>query len=539
MTQNTLYYGDNLDVLRRHIADESVDLVYLDPPFNSNANYNQLFAEQDGHRSAAQIKAFEDTWRWDQAAAKAYDEITVLGGRVSDAMQAFHKILGHSDMLAYLAMMAPRLVELHRVLKPTGSLYLHCDPTASHYLKLLLDAVFGPVRFINEITWKRTSSHNDAKRKFGDLGDTILSYAKGENYLFSVQYKPYDDEYVSRFYRHDDGDGRKYTTSDLRSPNPRPNLTYDYKGYKPHPNGWTVSREKMEQLDKEGRLWFPKDPAGRIRVKKYLDEMPGIPIGNIWDDISPIHAHAAERLGYPTQKPSALLERIINASSHPGDVVLDPFCGCGTAVVAAQRLGRQWMGIDITHLAINLIKRRLKDNFGDAVEFQVMGEPVSLPDAEQLAAEDPYQFQWWALSLVDARMHLMDKKKGSDGGVDGKLLFQDDASKKLKQVIFSVKAGKAQVSHLRDLRGVLDRENAAIGVLVCLHPPTSSMKKEAATAGFYRSPGWGSDHPRLQILTIEQLLKGKKVDMPPVSQVNQTFKKAETVEAESKQVGLF
>ncbi len=522
MTDNTLYYGDNLDILRRYVRDESVDLIYLDPPFNSNATYNVLFAEKDGARAAAQVKAFEDTWEWDTAAGAAYAEIIEAGGRVSDAMEAFRKLLGTSNMLAYLAMMAPRLVELRRVLKPAGSIYLHCDPTASHYLKVLMDTVFGPEDFVNEITWERTNAHNDARRKFPDVADIILLYSKSGQYLFHTQFAEYSEEYISSFYQAVDETGRQYTTRDLRSPHPRPNLTYEYKGFKPHPNGWSISREKMEEYDRKGLLVFPKSQDGRIRLKRYLDEMPGVPVSSIWHDIKPLQAQAAERLGYPTQKPEALLERIIQASSNPGDVVLDPFCGCGTAVVAAQRLGRRWIGIDVTHLAIGLIKRRLADSFGEAAHYQVVGEPTTLQDAEALAAQDKYQFQWWALGLAGAR--AAEHKKGSDKGIDGRLKFYDEAGGKTNQVILSVKGGGTNVAHLRDLRGVLEREEAAIGVLITLEEPSKPMRQETAGAGYYISP-WGR-HPRLQILTIAELLAGAKIDMPPLRQVNATFKRA-------------
>ncbi|MCA1651252.1 MAG: site-specific DNA-methyltransferase, partial [Acidobacteria bacterium] len=390
---NRLYYGDNLDVLRRHVDDESVDLVYLDPPFNSNASYNVLFAERDGTQAAAQIKAFEDTWRWDQGAARAYEGVVEAGGQASQVMQAFRTFLGENDMLAYLAMMAPRLIELRRVLKPTGSIYLHCDDTASHYLKLLLDAVFSPRNFRAAIVWKRTTAHNDARRTFGDVVDVILYYVRTDSATFNRQFGAYDQTYLDSKYRHLDTAGRRYRLSDLRSPHPRPNLTYDYKGHKPHPNGWAVSLDKMKELDRAGRLEFPRTQGGRIQLRRYLDERAGMPVSNVWDDIRPINAMAQERLGYPTQKPEALLERIIQASSNEGDSVLDPFCGCGTTIAAAQKLNRRWIGIDITNLAITLIRGRLADTFEGRAVYEVIGEPVSLPDAAQLAHDDPYQLR--------------------------------------------------------------------------------------------------------------------------------------------------
>jgi site-specific DNA-methyltransferase (adenine-specific) len=523
---NALYYGDNLDILRRYFHDESVDLVYLDPPFNSDQDYNVLFEAKDGTQAAAQIRAFDDSWHWDDAAARAYEETVEGGGRVSEVMQAFRIFLGSSDMLAYLSMMAPRLVELHRVLKETGSLYLHCDPTASHYLKLLLDAVFGYAQLRNEIIWKRTVSHNNVRNRFGDETDTILFYTKGDRPTFNRQYRPYSHEYIASHYAQLDEKGRRYTTRDLRNPGIRPNLHYEYKGYKPHPNGWAISLEKMKEYDAKGLLYFPPDKEGRIRLKRYLDEMPGTPMGTVWDDILPLNSQAQERLGYPTQKPEALLDRIVLASSNPGDVVLDPFCGCGTAIASAQRLGRHWVGIDITHLAINLIKKRLADTYPAGVPYTVVGEPTTVEDAEQLAREDPYQFQWWSLGLVGARPAEL--KKGADRGIDGRLYFHGGGAKgKTDSIVLSVKAGHVTVSQVRDLRGVLDREKAGIGVLISFEEPTSAMRKEAASAGFFETP-WGK-YPRLQLLTIAELLDGRSIEYPRVTGGNQTFKQAPRV----------
>lgn len=531
----TIYYGDNLDVLRRYVKDESVDLVYLDPPFNSKADYNVLFAEHDGAQAASQIKAFHDTWHWDQAAAAAFEEFVVTAPHAaSQALQAFRTLLGCNDMLAYLSMMAPRLVELHRVLKPTGSLYLHCDPTASHYLKVLLDAIFGKDVFRNEITWKRTHAHGDSRLRLANVSDRILFYAKSDKHVFVKQYVQYPQSYIDKYYRHADADGRRYQLVSLRSPHPRPNLTYVYKEIPPHKNGWAVSREKMEQLDREGRLRFPDKPGQTIREKYYLDEMKGVPLTDLWDDIPPINSQAAERLGYPTQKPEALLERIVKCGSKEGDFILDPFCGCGTAIAVAQRLNRRWVGIDITHLAIGLIKVRLRDAHGIGISraFKVVGEPVSLPDAETLAAEDRYQFQYWALGLLGARPVQSEQKKGADRGVDGRLYFHDDAETgNVKQVIFSVKSGHLKNEYVRELPGVVDREKAQIGVLVTLESPTQPMRTEAASAGFYQSP-WGTKHPKVQILTVAEILDGKQVDMPPARDIR-TFKKAPKVKRPS------
>ena len=515
-----LFYGDNLDVLRAYVSDESVDLVYLDPPFNSNASYNVLFAEQDGSRSSAQVKAFGDTWRWDEGAGMAYEEVVERGGQVSQAMRAFQTLLGPSNMLAYLAMMAPRLVELHRALKPTGSLYLHCDSTASHYLKLLLDAVFGPENFRNDIVWKRKAGRgetNSAAIRFGVTADNLLFYAKSKKAPFHRQHRPNSVDYIDSKFTHQDPDGRRYQRDNLSSPSPRPNLRYEYKGYSPPPKGWAVSRERMEEMDAEGRLYFPPDKKKRIRRKRYLDELQGETVDSLWDDIPPINSQAAERLGYPTQKPEALLERIIDASSSPGDVVLDPFCGCGTAIAVAERLERRWIGIDITFLATHLIKSRLADAFGDAFDVEVIGEPTTKSEAEELAKEDAFQFELWALSKVNARN--ADKRKGADRGVDGRFLFHETPGGKTRQAIISVKSGKTGPQHVRDLRGVIEREEAEIGVLITMRDPTPAMRAEAATAGVYRSGSegvgtWG-DHPRMQLLTIQELLEGKEIDKPP------------------------
>jgi len=522
---NILYYGDNLDVLRQHIPDASVDLVYLDPPFNSNANYNVLFGAPGGAQPAAQIKAFEDTWQWDQVAAASFEEIVEGGGDVSRALQAFRTILGPSNMLAYLSMMAPRLLELRRAMKPTASIYLHCDPTASHYLKLLMDAVFGPQNFRNDIVWKRKAGRgetNSAAIRFGVTADNLLFYVKSSAARLNRQYRESNPEYIAAKFTHVDENGRRYRRDNLTSPSPRPNLVYEYKGYPPPPKGWAVSRDRMEEMDREDRLYFPADKTHRIQRKRYLDELAGETVDSLWDDIPPINSQAAERLGYPTQKPEALLERIVEASSDVGDLVLDPFCGCGTTIAVAQRLTRRWVGIDVTHLATSLIKGRLKDAFGDAAQFHVVGEPISVEDAAELAADDPYQFQFWALGLVGARP--ADEKKGADKGIDGRIYFHDEQGGKTKQIIISVKAGKTGPAHVRDLRGVIEREDAQLGVLLTFNKPTQPMRSEAADAGFYESPGWNKNYPRLQLLTVEELLSGVAVAYPHETGV--TFRKA-------------
>jgi DNA modification methylase len=532
---NRLYYGDNLDVLRRHVENESVDLVYLDPPFNSNANYNVLFAEHDGTKAASQIKAFEDTWEWDESAARAYEEVVEQGGRVSQAMQAFRTFLGDSNMLAYLAMMAPRLVELRRVLKPTGSIYLHCDPTASHYLKMMMDAVFGPAMFRNEVIWKRAHAHGSAKR-FGPVHDVILFYSKSDQYLWNPAFEPLPQSTIDQWYNNIEPEtGRRFNRADLTAAGVRTGSSgapwrgvdvtakgrhWAIPGFVRHLIGDKDTVAALDGLDAAGRIFWPKRTGGTPMLKRYVDEAAGVAAQDVITDIPHIHNLGAERLGYPTQKPEALLERFIKASSHERDTVLDPFCGCGTTITAAQKLNRRWIGIDITHLAITLIRSRLTDTFAGNAEYQVIGEPVSQPDAEALAVSDPYQFQWWALGLVGARP--VEQKKGADKGIDGRIYFHEGPGQ-TKQIILSVKAGKLHAPYVRDLRGVVDREKAAIGVLLALDEPTRAMRAEAASAGFYTSP-WGK-HAKLQILTVEELLAGRGIDRPP-AQASVTFKRA-------------
>ncbi len=532
--KNTLFYGDNLPILREHIADESVDLIYLDPPFNSSRTYNVLFKEESGKESEAQITAFDDTWHWNAAAEQTYQDLaTASAPQISTMISALRQFIGSNQMMAYLVMMAARLVELRRVLKPTGSLYLHCDPTASHYLKIILDTIFGAENYQNEITWKRSSAHSDTKqgrKAYGNICDVILYYTKSNDYVFNTQYADYDEEYIRTTYNNLDPDGRRWKSSDLTGPGggAKGNPSYEFLGVMRY---WRYSKDNMEKLLAEGRIYQSK-PGAVPRMKHYLDEMSGIPLQNIWNDISPIGAQAAERLGYPTQKPLALLERILQVSSNPGDLVLDPFCGCGTTIAAAEKLGRRWIGIDITHLSITLQKYRLKDAFGlvEKKDYAVIGEPEDLRSAQQLAQDDRYQFQWWALSLIEARplgqTGGKQGKKGSDKGIDGVIAFIDDATGKAKQVLVQVKSGKVKSGDIRDLRGVVDRDNGAIGVFITLEPPSKDMLAEAVSAGYYHSPGWDKDYPKLQILTIEDLLKGAEVKMPPASV---TFKQAEKV----------
>jgi len=463
---NVLYYGDNLKILREHIPDNSIDLIYLDPPFNSKKDYNILFKENGGVESEAQIKAFTDTWHWTQSAQNTYHDIVTTGPlKVGQLIGALHDAIGQNDVMAYLVMMTARLIELHRVLKPTGSLYLHCDPTMSHYIKLILDQIFGASNFQNEIIWFYKTGGASAKR-FARKHDTIFFYTKSGRYRFNPQKE---------------------------------------KSYMMHEYGFKKSN-------------FQKDELGQYSWVYTKD---------VWE-IPAVGSATKERLGYPTQKPFDLLERITKASSKEGDVVLDPFCGCGTTIVAAQKLNRRWIGIDITHLAITLMKNRIQDSFGN-IPIEVIGEPEDLAGARALAHQDRYQFQYWALGLIKARP-LGEKKKGADKGIDGVIQFIDDASGKAKRAVVQVKSGHVSVNAVRELKAVAVHD--ALGIFITLEPPTQPMLTEAVSTGIYHSPGWDKDYPKIQILTIEELLQGKTVDMPPLTQTGITFAKAPKVSTE-------
>ncbi len=540
ISQNTLFYGDNLPILREYLSDESVDLIYLDPPFNSNRSYNVLFKDESGVEAEAQITAFDDTWHWNSAAEETYHELVENGSaKVATMMSALRDFIGNNQMMAYLVMMAVRLVELHRVLKPTGSLYLHCDPTASHYLKIVLDTIFGTGNFQNEISWERFNFHADADR-WGRLHDVILFYAKHSSQLeFHTQRRAYDEDYIKSHFKADES-GRIYRYDNMLAAGQGPARVFFGKVLEPASGThWRFSQENIDKMIAEGRIVLTS--TGKPTVKRYLDEMPGHAIGDVWTDISEINSQAKERLGYPTQKPLALLERIIQASSNEGDLVLDPFCGCGTAIAAAQKLNRKWIGIDITHLSITLMKYRLKDNFNlvEKQDYVVIGEPGDLADARQLSHDDRYQFQWWALSLVQAKplggVGGREGKKGSDKGIDGVLNFLDTKGK-MERVLIQVKSGHVNSGMIRDLRGTVEREGVAVGVFITLDPPTSDMTTEAVSAGYYQrglkgnqhvGQMWEKDIPRIQILPIEDLFAGKGIEMPPSAYG--TFKQAEKI----------
>jgi site-specific DNA-methyltransferase (adenine-specific) len=543
ITKNTLFYGDNLSVIREYLADETIDLIYLDPPFNSSRSYNVLYKDESGAEAEAQIVAFEDTWHWSQSTETQYRELAAEGNKLAQLLGTLVAVIGRNQMMAYLVMMAARLIELHRVLKPTGSLYLHCDPTASHYLKMVLDMVFGAKNFQNEITWKRANAHNDPNR-FGRVSDIILYYGKTQNVIWNTQHAPYREEYYQSHFKKDES-GRYHRTVPLDAPRHGEGseaLLYEWHGKLPAPSRtWAVRKEVMEDYEQKGLIRYTR--TGTPTLLQYADEMPGVPLQDIWTDIPPVNPQAKERIGYPTQKPLALLERIIQASSNPGDVILDPFCGCGTAVHAAQKLGRIWVGIDITPLATTLIKSRLYDAFKIEAkkDYDVIGEPTTLSDAKHLSTQDRYQFQWWALGLIPARPYggqagSKTGKKGADKGIDGVMTFSDSTSDMDKRIIIQVKSGKVKSGDIRDLNGTVDREkNAVMGVFITLEPPSHNMELEVMEIGYYHSEGFNRDYPKIQLLTIEQLLAGEKVKFPGT---DTTLKQAQREHAEIKQQDL-
>lgn len=517
--KSALFYGDNLDILRREIATDSVDLVYLDPPFNSNRSYSLLFKEQSGNEAQAQMEAFDDTWTWSQESEAALEEIIDdphVPSTVKDCMEALRRLLGDNEVLAYLVMMSARLVELRRVLKPTGTLWLHCDPTASHYLKIILDALFGPTRFRNELIWQRSTGKSLATNRLPTNHDVILVYAGGDTTTWNLDaaFIPYDektlDERTASKYRHRDGDGRLYRLDSLINPNPnRPNLTYEFLGIT---RVWRWTKERMHQAHADGIV--VQSAKGRVpQMKRYLDEQRGRPLGDVWTDIPPINSRADERLGYPTQKPLALLDRIIKLASNEGDVILDPFCGCGTAVDSAQRLGRRWLGIDVTTLAVDLIDKRMRDTHGEDVResYEILGIPRDLEGAVALFRRSPFEFERWAVGLVWGQPN---ERQVGDRGVDGVVRFPLSRRDRGRALV-SVKGGASNPGHVRDLIGTLQSQRAELGLFVCMNPPTRGMIEAANQSGSWEHPANHQRFPRVQILTVAELLRGNRPNMPP------------------------
>ena len=478
--ENILYYGDNLKIMRESIEDESVDLVYLDPPFNSQADYNVIFRDELGEAPPAQKKAFTDFWHWPEAVDEYEDLLEGGPERIRRLISGFYEIIGPNPIMAYLVKMTARLIEIHRVIKRTGSLYLHCDPSASHYLKIILDVIYDKKNFRREIIWRigwvsgfKTKTANWIRNH-----DTILYYVKSGGFTFNKQYFPHRADYKRR-----------------------------------------------GQVDATAKT-------------------PGIPIEDVWNiskeerlNSIQIMGFSKEKLGYATQKPVALLERIIKSSSNEGDIIFDPFCGCGTTIEAAEKLNRKWIGIDITYHAVNLITKRLNDAFGDYCEYRIIGIPEDYPSARALADQNKYEFQWWALDLIGARPAggVEEKKKGADLGIDGVYPFIDDEDRKSKIAIVSVKGGRTGPKDVRDLLGTVEREKAAMGVLITLNPPTKRMIVEAAAAGSYQSYVFNKKYPKIQILNIKDYFEKKEsVQLPLHTGRSIAFKKAQKVVKEGE-----
>jgi site-specific DNA-methyltransferase (adenine-specific) len=490
---NQLYYGDNLEVLRRYIKDESVDLCYIDPPFNSKRNYNQIY-NNIGSEDKAQAQAFIDTWEWDDRAIQGIHEIIdnyhgLFTQQCIDLITGLSKVLGKGSLLAYLVSMTLRITEIHRVLKPTGSFYLHCDPTASHYLKLVLDAVFCAQGgdFLNEIVWcygERCLS----KRYFNKKHDIIFLYSKKSDYhIFNYQLIAEEySEATKKKFKYVDENGRRFR---LRGRNV--------------PEAGHLRRKTDISLEYECEYTY----------RQYLDESDGV-LAKDWIEISFINQAAKERLGYPTQKPEALLERIIQASSNENDIVLDAYCGCGTTVAVCQRLNRQWIGIDITYQSISLILKRLEDSFGQGVlgQIKLNGIPQDIESAIALAnkADDRTrkEFEKWAILTYTNNRAVINTKKGSDQGIDGVVYFQGDKNDPEK-IIFQVKSGKVKSGDIRDLIGTMTLENASMAIFITLENPTKDMLKTAKSAGFYRSQYMTQSCDKIQIVTVKDIIENQ------------------------------
>ena len=530
---NKLWYGDNLTIMQG-MGKHSVDLIYLDPPFKSDANYNLLYKEMTGKPVPDQAEAFFDTWELDAAKLEIARTMPVLMREhgIDDYYVDFWRIWMQAlrntqpELLAYLIYMVQRLLYMKSILRPTGSIFLHCDQTASHYIKVMMDGIFGHENFRNEIIWKRQSAHSDAKSKFAAVSDSILFYAASRSSKFIPTYIDHDPEYVDKFYRFDDNDGRgRYRLGDMSAPKGGgmaainkatglPNGWHEYKGYQPPNTGWRYSRETLARLDSEGRVYFPvhkdgtPDTSRRLALKRYLNEQKGNIVTNVWTDIPPVQG--GESLGYPTQKPVALLERIIASTTEKGQVVFDPFCGCGTTIYAATKLERSWIGCDIAILAVKLIREVLTEKYRlvEGVNYEVDGIPVSVEQAHELFKRDPFQFQHWFVERIGG---FPMQKKVADRGIDGRLYFETKEG--LGEVILSVKGGKLRPTDVRDLVGVLNREKSAMVGFLSLQAPTKAMRAEAADAGFYDYGG--KQYPRLQFLTVADVLEGKRgLDTP-------------------------
>ncbi|MDR2126552.1 MAG: restriction endonuclease [Prevotellaceae bacterium] len=506
---NQLYYGDNLDVMRQYIADESIDLCYIDPPFNSKRDYNQIY-NNAGNKDTAQVQAFVDTWEWNDEAIEGFKRFDLVDGenkypeKTKLLINSLEKILGHGSMLAYLISITQRIIEIYRVLKHTGSFYLHCDPTASHYLKLVLDSVFCPKGgdFKNEISWcyhKWTNKSNG----FQHNHDIILFYTKSKEFTFN---KLKNEKAVATHY------SKGYHTNTIKG-NISQLIVYD-------------KEKAQKQID-----------SGKYDKIVYREGSTEVAMPDWWE-ISIINSQAKERLGYPTQKPEALLERIIAASSNEGDMVLDAYCGCGTTIAVAQRLKRKWIGIDITFQSISLIVKRLNDSYGKHTmqNIYLHGIPQDIESAKNLAhkSKSRKEFEIWAIMTYSNNKAIPNEKKGADRGIDGKM-YISVSQREYKPILFSVKSGHIGVAQIRDFIGTIEREQAAAGIFITLESPTKPMIQEAKCAGKYTNPLTGNPIERLKIVTIEEIIAGERENFPnTVDVVNKAERKADTNQSKIK-----
>jgi DNA modification methylase len=522
---NRLYYGDNLTIMER-MPKHCVDLIYLDPPFNSKQNYNLIYKNMTGKPVPDQADAFCDTWEMDAQKEEIARSMPLLMREhgVADYYVEFWRLwinaLRHTQphLLAYLIYMVHRLLHMKSILRPTGSIYLHCDPTASHYIKVMMDGIFGHQNFRNELIWKRTSAHSSAKR-YGPVHDTILFYTVSDKHTWHKLYQPYDKTYVDAFYTHIDSDKRRWRRSDLTGAGVRHGETgLVWRGIDVTAKGrhWAWPPDELDRMDAAGRIHWPAKAGGIPMLKRYLDEQPGVPAQDIIDDITPMHNLSKERFGYPTQKPRALLRRLIQASSNTGDVVFDPFCGCGTTIYAAQETERAWIGCDVAILAIKLIREHLtSDEFrlSEGDHFQVDGVPVSVDQAQELFRRDPFQFEHWLVERVGG----FPTKKTGDKGIDGRMYFE--TKKGLKAMVLSVKGGKLRPTDIRDLYGVMAGEtDVEMAGFLSLQEPTKAMREAAAKAGQYDYAG--TKYDRIQLLTCADILERKMEFHTPTKMVS-------------------
>ena len=492
---NVLAYGDNLDYLQG-LASESVDLVYLDPPFNSNRDYNAI------HGADAQVRAFEDTFTWgddDKANLRAFAKINPDLGRF---LISLGDLMPKDGLYAYLIYMARRLQELHRILKPTGSIYLHVDDTASHYLKLIMDSIFGSAQYQNNISWHRANPKNGKLKQFGRCTDTIFFYSKGKKWTFNAQYSPLSEAYIKKMYRYEDAVG-KYRTGPLMDPNGNPNLMYDYVAsngvtYPAPGRGWRTTLEGMQELDRQGKLHFPRKAGGVLSKKFYLHESKGVPMADIWSDIP-----CVGKPDYPTQKPIELLERVILSSSNPGDVVLDPFMGSGTTCLAAAMHDRKFIGIDLTPIAVAQAKGRLEQAGMDLLDLDEWGSPQDIESAKLLYETDKRAFDCWSIMRCSAMpADLGDRVIGLRRYMrfDRKGLHNCTA-------LYAVSLDEPPtINDVDRIKRIMKSKKAEMGFLICFELPDAAVLDAVKAAGEVKLNGDHKKAPKLQVITVQDVI---------------------------------